>query len=112
MAAWIAYSVTAPLGPGYGVYGIGIAAVGMLSIAGIIVANDSFGPIGDNARGIAEMARPRDYCTSCDEIDAAGNTTKAITKGFAIGAAGLTAIAYWLSYQQMVGVYPQNPCIL
>ena len=105
LAAWISYTVTAPMGPGYGVYGIGIAAFGMLSIVGIVVANDSFGPIGDNAKGIAEQGGlDHETIHILDKMDAAGNTSKAITKGFAIGAAGLTVISILATFKEVAEV--------
>lgn len=86
-------------------YGVGIAAVGMLSIVGTVTAADAYGPIGDNAKGIGEQAGLDEETISiADELDAAGNTVKAISKGFAIGAAGLTAIALLASYQQIAEV--------
>ena len=77
-----------------GMFGIAMAAVGMLSIVGMIISNDAYGPIVDNARGLAEMGGlGEEVIETTDKLDSAGNTVKAITKGFAIGAAGLTVIA-------------------
>ena len=83
--------------------GISMSAIGMLSIVGMIVSNDAYGPIVDNARGLAEMEDLGDEVIErADELDSAGNTTKAITKGFAIGAAGLTVIALLAAFAEIV----------
>ncbi|MGC9522126.1 MAG: sodium-translocating pyrophosphatase [Anaerolineae bacterium] len=99
IAMLIAYFVaeTSPILTG--VYGVGISAVGMLSITGMIVSSDAYGPIVDNARGIAEMAgMDPEVVEVTDVLDAAGNTAKAITKGFAISAAALTVLALFSTY--------------
>ncbi len=88
-----------------GVYGIAMAAVGMLSISGMIVTSDAYGPIVDNSAGIAEMSGMDESVIQVgEELDAAGNTAKAITKGFAIGAAALTVLALFHAYSNEVGL--------
>lgn len=102
-ATLISFTIADASGAVTGVYGIGVSAVGMLAVSGMIVSADAYGPIVDNARGIAEMAgMDHAVVERADVLDSAGNTAKAITKGFSISAAALTVLALFAAYAEVI----------
>ena len=107
LAVLASYAVGASTGlPSAGLFGTAVATIGMLSTAGYILAMDNFGPITDNAGGIAEMSgEPHEVRARTDRLDAAGNTTKALTKGYALGSAGLAAFLLFSAYLDAVRSY-------